>query len=142
MTKLINSNDEQLPLANEIECKVRRALLVASGTIMPVGKADIITKKDGSQVLSTRRSSKEWRTKLIEQGIIDPECQYEPVSGVRSGNLSREEGEYNPQPIQSDKEYMRRKDNYLWMISDILRVRRELRLVLGKKADDDPDWYF
>ena len=141
MVKLINSNDEQLPLAGETECRVRRAFLIAGGIIKPAGKVDIIVKKDGSQVLSTRRSSKEWRSKLIEQGIIEPDFEYKPVS-VRTGNLCREEGTYDPQPIRSDEEYERRRDNYLWMISDLLRVRRELKLVLGKKDDEDPDWYF
>jgi hypothetical protein len=141
MTKVINSNEDQLPLADEAECKMRRALLIANGTIVPVGKVDIISKKDGSQVLSTRKTSKVWRAQLIDQGVIDPEPVYETFN-IRRGCTSDEEGEYDPQPIRSEGEYARRKSNYLWMISDILRVRRELKLVLGKKSDDDPDWYF
>ncbi len=141
MAKVINSKSEdQLPVASDAECKVRRAMLVNSGVIIPANKSDVITKKDGSQVLSTRRSSRALRKQLIEQGIINPNFTYEATD--REGFVPSEEGEYDPQPIQSDAEYERRKNNYLWMISDILRTRRELRLILGKKADDDPDWYF
>lgn len=141
MIKVINSNDEQLPLASEEECTTRRAFLVFNGTIKPAGKTDVTVKKDGSQALSTRRSSRALRNKLIEQRIINPEPSYKaPI--IRCRHTASEEGEYDPQPIKSDNEYIRRRDNYLWMVSDILRVRRELKLVLGKKADNDPDWYF
>lgn len=143
MTKVINTKNsgDQLPLATDAECKVRRALLVASGAIKPAGKAEVITKKDGSQVLSTRRSSRAWRNKLIEQGLIDPNMSYESPSD-RSDYIPSDEGEYSPKPVESDEEYARRKHNYLWMIADILRTRRELKLILGKKSDNDPDWYF
>ena len=143
MTRVINSNSvEQLPLATDAECKIRRSLLIASGAIKPAAKADIIARKDGTQVLSTRKSSKAWRQKLIDQGVINTSFVYIPTSDSKCGYVPSDEGEYDPQPIGSESEYIRRKNNYLWMISDILRTRRELRLVLGKKAEDDPDWYF
>lgn len=142
MTKMINSNNEQLLFANDAECKDRRSFLIETGAIVPANKADLVTKKDGSVVLSTRRPSRELRNNLIEQQIIDPDFQYKSGQRVRDGNLSREEGEYDPQPIKNEEEYVRRRDNYLWMISNILHVRRELKLVLGKKLDEDPDWHF
>lgn len=143
MTKVINSNSggDQLPTATDAECKVRRAFLVNSGAIKPAAKADVVIKKDGSQVLSTRKSSREWRKKLIDQGVISPHSDYNPPVS-RGKYTPSDEGEYDPQPIESEEEYVRRRNNYLWMISDILRARRELRLVLGKKSDSDPDWYF
>ena len=141
--KVINSNEssDQLPVASDAECKVRRALLVSGGVIKPAGKSETIIKKDGTQVLSTRKSSRAWRQKLIDQGIIDPNPSYTPATS-REGFTPDDEGEYSTQPINSDEEYERRKSVYLWMVSDILRTRRELRLILGKKSENDPDWYF
>lgn len=143
MTRIINSNEDasQLPLASESECKTRRALLISSGVIKPAGKAELVEKKDGPQALSTRKSSRAWRRKLIDQGIIDPDPTYKPALTRRNYSPS-DEGQYEPKPIQSEEEYIRRRNNYLWMVSDILKTRKNLRLILGKKADNDPDWYF
>jgi hypothetical protein len=132
--------NQELPFASDADCATRRAILISCGVIVPAAKTDYISKKDGSEVISTYRSSRAWRRKLIEQGIIDPKPEY--VSTYRRDHMSGDEGHYESKPITSDDEYERKKEVYLWMVSDILRTRKRLKLVFGEKPENCPDWYF
>lgn len=128
MSKLNN-----LPLANNEECKLQRKTLIENGIITP-------NPKNKLKIVSTIQTSRSFRKKLIRAGIIDPNPSYRG-----SGNnqfVPKEEGEYNPKPIITEEEYYRRRDNYFWMIYDILRVRRELNLDISAKKPDEPSWYF
>jgi len=136
--KLIKSNEE-LPLATEEECKERREMLISGGVVKPAGKTEL-TKRDGNNILSTKKYSKSYRQKLIDNGLIITSFEYIPIS--RNNYIPSEEGVYNPKPIRTDEEYNNRKNNYLWMTSNMLKTRRDLKLILGKRSDNDPDWYF
>jgi hypothetical protein len=131
-------NDE--PLATDEECRARRSILIAMGVIRPAPKSDLIEKKDGTVILSTRRDGRVRRKLLVDQGIIDPTlCELIPDESFYKG---KEEGEFKSRPIQSKEGYDRRKQAYFRVMQEILRSRKDLRLVLGKKNDDDPEWYF
>jgi len=154
MTKIINSNEEKqkdiLPLATDRECRDRRSLLVLLGVIKSGNKSEIIFRKDALPVVSTRKTCRVMREKLIEREII------QPIRELKDGNITfcklpprkkrriveREEGEYKPRPIETDEDYYRRRQVYFRMIQEILYSRKKLKLILGKKKDDDPDWYF
>jgi len=131
-------NDE--PFATDEECKARRSVLIAMGVIKPATKSDLIEKKDGTIILSTRKESRAGRKQLIDQGIIDPTfCELIPDKSFHKG---KEEGEFKSRPIKSKEEYDKRKQAYFRIMQEILKSRKDLRLVLGKKNDNDPEWYF
>lgn len=144
MARIINSNNQsELPFASDIECEVYRSSLMVAGAITPCDESEIITKKDGEQVVSTREKSKTQRNRLIERGIIQPRPSYESIPKLPRESRNIEEGSYSPpKNITSEMEYKRRRDVYLWLISDILHTRKDLRLALDRKNNDDPDWYF
>lgn len=139
MIKIVNSND-QLPFATDAECKLHRVSLIANGSILPGSKSEVITRKDGTQVLSTKHASRTMRERLIEQGLINPNPEY-PGRQTDLDYHGKEEGKYEVTPITTDAEYQRKRALYLWMVHDILKARRELKLVFGQRADD-PDWFF
>lgn len=144
MVKVINAKkvkSADLPLATDQECIERRKLLIRSGVIAPANKDSIVFRKNSSPVVNTLESSRTMRKKLIGAGIISTElCYVEP--GERRCGGSNDQGEYSPRQITSDEEYERRKQIYFRMMQEILRSRRDLKLILGPKKDDDPDWYF
>ena len=128
------------PLATDKECQIRRSKLIAAGVIQPAPKSDLIERKGGSITLSTRKNNYGKRKKLISKGIIDSNlCHLIPETGKYK---AKEEGEYVSNPIVSELEYFRRKQIYFRMIQEILMSRKELKLILGKKNENDPDWYF
>ena len=143
------SVENELPVATDQECQERREFLVKRGVIKPADKLSIINRKSSPPLLSTRAANKEMRRKFIEQGIIKPMmnmlsmkatfCELAP-RGKRP--CSSEEGEYRPRPIESDEEYFRRRQAYFRAIQEIFYARKKLKLVLGKKRENDPDWYF
>lgn len=140
MSRVINANDSML-FASDSECLERRAQLINAGIIVPANTSELIQKKDGSFVVSTIQSSKEMRKTLISSGLIDPNlCRLLPEKDRPISNL--EEGEYKPRPIKTEQEYLRRKQAYFRIMQEILFSRKDLGLVLGKKEDGDPDWYF
>lgn len=112
--------DNELPIATDKECEDRRKLLISAGII-----------KTGN--------NKSLREELISKGIIDPNPSY--ISVKNNYNNSSDEGEYIVKPIKTDEEYDRRKSLYLWMVHDILKARKELKLIF-KKPEEEPDWYF
>ena len=140
--KVINTVDKQedKPIATDEECQVRRNILISSGVVVPAHKSDLITKKDGSVILSTRKSGLARRKELIEKGLIDENlCQLLPNNVPYQ---PKEEGEYRCKSIRSEEEYDRRKRAYFRAMQEILHSRKELKLILGKKDDNDPEWYF
>ena len=123
----------ELPIAAAMECDEMRNSLISKGTIVPA--------KPGMAAAQIRKFRRQERERLIELGIIDPELCRLPspiLPRVRAG----EEGEYKPTPISSDGEYYRRRQTYFRMVQEILQSRRELRLVLGPKGNNDPEWVF
>lgn len=123
----------ELPIAAATECDEMRHNLISKGTIVPA--------KPGAAAMQTRKLRRQERERLIELGIIDlePCCLPPPVlPRPRAG----EEGEYRPVPIANDDEYCRRRQTYFRMVQEILQSRRELRLVLGPKGNNDPEWIF
>jgi hypothetical protein len=138
--KILNMKKNDEPLATDEECKTRRSILIAMGVIKPISKSDLIEKKDGTIILSTKKDGRIIRKNLISQGIIDPTlCQLSPDKSYYKGT---EEGQFVPRPIKFEEEYDRRKRAYFRIMQEILRSRTELKLVLGKKNDSDPEWYF
>jgi len=140
MIRLLDIRDNEKPLATDEECEVRRRILIATGVIKPALKSELIERKDGTVILSTRRDSRAKRERLIEQGIIDPTLYQ--LSIDPSPYTSGGEGEYNPRSIESEEEYDRRKRAYFRIMQEILKSRKDLKLILGKKSDKDPEWYF
>jgi len=141
MAKVLNSNKNNVPLATDEECAIHRAALISAGIIKPKAVKVIIRDKR-DPVVSTKKTSARYREKLIEAGLLIHDLVEFSSNSERQRPLRLEEGEYNPGPPKSDEGYKRRKAIYFWMIQDIFRVRKELKLVLGMKKDTDPDWYF
>lgn len=138
--KLLNTKHDDKPLATDKECEAYRETLIATGIIKPAPRSELIEKKDGTIILSTRRDSRARRERLIEGGVLDPTlCQ---LVTNPNPHTPKGEGEYSPKPIESEEEYDRRKRAYFRVMQEILRSRKDLRLVLGKKNDKDPEWYF
>ena len=136
----MENNMNEKPLATDEECTIRRNELIAAGVIQPASKSDLIERKDGSIILSTRKNNYGKRKDLISKGVIDANlCELIPETGKHQ---VKEEGEYVSKPITSELEYFRRKQVYFRMMQEILKSRKELKLILGKKNDNDPDWYF
>jgi hypothetical protein len=112
-----------------IECENRRVTLIDIGTIKPVGSNSPNTTKDK-------------RERLISMGIITPIPHSQFIPEEKNDYTPSNIGVYVSTPIQSESEYERRKNNYFWMICDIIQTRRELGLNLDSKSEVDPDWYF
>lgn len=124
----INSENR---LATNKECIYRRNFLINAGIITP-GNID----KD-------RR-----REDLIKCGLIQPlffkdgSIKYCDLPPNRNYLFYSSEGEYKSKPIISDNDYYRRRQVYFRMIQEVLHSRISLNLILGKKKNSDPDWYF
>jgi hypothetical protein len=138
--KLFSTEKNDKPLATDEECRTRRAVLIAIGAIKPAPKSELIEKGDGTIILSTRRDNRARRKQLIEQGIIDPTL-CELITNTEP-YIPKEEGEFVVRPIKSEKEYNMRKMAYFRIMQEMLYSRKDLKLRLDKKADDDPKWYF
>ena len=123
----------ELPIATGPECEMLRNDMIAKGTIRPT-KPSIVQ----AQIRKLRRQERE---KLIGLGLIDPEPCKLPAP-ILPRPKAGEEGEYKPTPISSDDEYSRRRQVYFRMIQEILQSRRELKLILGPKGNNDPEWIF
>jgi len=133
------------PIATDRECKVRRGLLISLGVITPCKQP--VVKKGFATTISTEKSARNLRKDLINRGFISPMVNADNSTSfcevARShSHVPHEEGEYRSRPIQSDEEYDRRRQAYFRMIQEILYSRKKLKLVIGKKRDTDPDWYF
>lgn len=140
MSRIINSGEEVV-FATEEECLERRESLISAGIITPANKNDIILSKDGNIVVSTKESCAIERKKLIDVGLINIDlCNLLPEKNRPV--CAAEEGEYKSRPIKTDCEYERRKAAYFRMMQEILYSRKDLNLILAKKEDTDPDWYF
>lgn len=125
----------ELMEATEMEANERREQLIAAG------------------IISTRRTEltpEEMRTLLVCRGIIKPVekledgtvtyCPLPERLNVRSTNP--EEGEYRVKPIVSESDYERRKMVYFRSLQELLFARRHLNLIVGKKEEKDPEWFF
>jgi len=123
----------ELPIAASTECDEMRNSLIAKGTIVPT--------KPGVSAAQIRRCRKQERERLIELGIINPELCDLPSPALPRPRAG-EEGEYKPLPIVNENDYLRRRQTYFRMVQEILQSRRELRLVLGPKGNNDPEWVF
>jgi len=132
-----NTNKE-LPFASDEECSIRRVSLIL-GKVIKTSK-NIIYKKDKDPVVSTVEFSTKLRKDLIKKGLIDPNpCKlYPPNKSFRPSD----EGEYRARPIKTEADYFRKRQTYFRMMQDIFHSRRQLKLALGKKKDNDPDWFF
>lgn len=126
--------------ATEQECIDRRNLLIANGIITPANKSEII-KKNREEVISTRKEVLNKRKQLIKQGIINPRL----CGIIHEKNIvvkNNDEGEYNPKKISNNGEYLRRRSIYFRMLQEIIFARIDLKLILGKKNSNDPEWIF
>jgi hypothetical protein len=123
----------ELPIATSDECEAIRNDLIFKGMIEPM--------KPGAIQAQTKKLRKQEREQLIDLGIIDPELC--PLSiPVLPRPRAKDEGEYKPMPISNDDEYFRRRQVYFRMIQEILQSRRELKLILGPRGNNDPEWIF
>ena len=134
--------------ASDEECLNIRNSLIEKGIIVP-GKSNLIKKNGVLPTVSTKKYSKNLREDLINREFIFPvelqedgSISYCKLIPYRGKYFPKEEGEYKSKPIKNNRDYIRRKQIYFRMIQEILYSRRELKLVLGKKEDSDPDWYF
>lgn len=123
----------ELPIATNAECDMMRNDLIARGIIKLV--------KPGAITAQTKRLRKQERGQLVERGFIDPELCQLPAP-ILPRPRANEEGEYKPMPITNDNEYIRRRQVYFRMIQEILHSRRDLKLILGPKGNNDPEWIF
>lgn len=132
VTELLEATDQ--------ECNERRNILIANGIIIPTNKSDII-KINGEEIVSTRKSVLNKRKQLIKQGVINPRlCNIIHEKNIVVEN--NDDGEYNPKKISNDDEYLRRRSVYFRMLQEIIFARIDLRLILGKKNSNDPEWIF
>jgi len=143
MTRVINTKNtkpDDLQLATDQECVERRRLLINAGIINPSHKDSVIAKKNSAPVINTIQYGKNLRQFLIKSGIINVDlCYIEPSKHKCSAN---DQGEYKTKVIDTDEEYNRRKQIYFKVMQEMLCARRDLKLILGPKKEDDPDWYF
>lgn len=121
---------KEVLIATDKECMEIRQKLIDKGYLLP-----------------TSGSVESSRNKLIESGNIKPMTKNGKQTFcklVRERNLPKckDEGEYSSRPIESTKEYERRLAAYFYSIQEILYARDSLKLVLGKKNKNDPDWVF
>lgn len=140
MSRVINSDEEAL-FASDNECSERRQQLIDAGILIPANKNELVQRRDGSLVVSTKQTSKDKRHDLINSGMLNiglcnlfPEIN-RPIS-------KSEEGEFKSRSIKTDLEYQRRKAAYFRIMQEVLFSRTDLNLILGKKENSDPDWYF
>lgn len=140
MSRVINSDEETL-FASDNECLERRQQLIDAGIITPANKGELIQRRDGNLVISTKQISREKRQNLIKSKMLNinlcdlfPEAN-RPIS-------KSEEGEFKSRSIKTDLEYQRRKAAYFRIMQEVLFSRTDLDLILGKKENNDPDWYF
>lgn len=124
--------------STDSECLQLRNELIKRKIIKPGNPKDIITKGD-NKILSSSKGNRELREYLVDIGVIDPN-----PCAISKGNYSElpEEGEYSPKKILSDEEYNKRKNNYFRIMQEMIFARRDLKLILGKKNENDPDWFF
>ena len=123
----------ELPIATGAECEAMRNDLIAKGRIRAARP-----NADAARMRKLRRQERE---QLIRAGIIDPSpCQL--PAPVLPRPRAGEEGEYRPTPISNDKDYLRKRQIYFRVIQEILQSRRELKLMLGPKGNNDPEWVF
>ncbi len=132
-------DSKELKLATDLEAKNRRNYLIEQGVLVPNSFTTI--SKDNDMVASTKKASLLTRKKLIDMGIIE-ESLVEVPKYDKKYLFPKEEGEYIPKPINNELEYKRKKHMYFRMMQEILKSRKDLHLILGKKEDNDPDWYF
>jgi hypothetical protein len=99
------------------------------------------TIKTAQPEIPTKKLRRQERMQLIKLGIIDPTlCQLPEVKLPRPSG--EEEGEYKVRPIINDIEYFQRRQAYFRMLQEVLYARKELKLVLGSKGPNDPEWIF
>lgn len=116
--------------ATNKECIDRRNFLINAGIIVP------------------GNNTNRFRDDLIKCGLIQPlfckdgSIKYCDLPPKRNHLFYSNEGEYKSKPITSDNDYYRRRQVYFRMIQEVLYSRVSLNLILGKKKDSDPDWYF
>jgi hypothetical protein len=133
-----NNNYLDLPEATEVESNKRRSFLIEHGII------STNTKEKQSM------SPEEIRKNLIKSGIIKPVEKLENgkvtycdlPQKIKIKSINNEEGEYRVKPIVSDEDYNRRKMVYFRSLQELLFARQHLNLIVGKKEDKDPDWFF
>ena len=111
---------KELDIATDEECVERRNELIRAGIIKPNSKNSL-------------------RKNLINKGIIEPNPSYPLFKSNKTE--CPDEGEYSVKPIENEEEYNRKKDMYLWMVHDILRTRKKLKLIF-KVNNNESDWYF
>lgn len=100
--------------------------------------------------LSSGANESKWRKELVKSGTIEPierlpcgEITYVKLSPPQKiKSINKEEGEYKIKPIVSEADYDRKKNAYFRSLQELLFSRRDLNLIVGKKNDNDPDWYF
>jgi hypothetical protein len=109
---MLKKNIEELPFATDDECFERRKLLIDNGII-------------NEGVFETTREI------LIKNGTIDPNLVFK--YNKDNNYIPKEEGEFNLVHIENDEQYELRKHNYFCMLSDVLKVRKKLGLILEKK---------
>ncbi len=125
---------ENLIEATDQETAERRQFLIDNGIIS----------------LSSGANESKWRKELIKRGTIEPierlpcgEITYVKLSpSQKIKSINKEEGEYKIKPIVSEEDYNRKKNAYFRSLQELLFSRRDLNLIVGKKNDNDPDWYF
>lgn len=134
-----NNKYLELPEATDEESNNRRNFLIGSGII----------SKNNIRKEKIEMAPEEIRKNLISSGVIKPVekvngkvtyCSLPPKTNVKSTN--NEEGEYRVKPIVSDDDYNRRKMVYFRSLQELLFARQHLNLIVGKKEDKDPDWFF
>jgi len=136
----MNIKLEELPFANNLECKELRKKFINNGIIKLNNNSDFVKKNNGALAVSTEKYTNNLRSKLIKKGLIDPNY-IELVPEKTIGPFS-EEGQYEVKPIQNKHQYEKRLKNYFRMLQEILVSRRELNLNLAPKSESDPNWIF
>lgn len=113
---------QQLSFSSDSECLEQRKYWISKGFI-----------KEGDK-------SSALREVLIRKGIIDPKVIELAEPSPRRRH--KEEGKYSVRPIRNRRQYETRLNNYFYCLQSILKSRAELKLDLGSKRSDDPDWFF
>jgi hypothetical protein len=136
-----NNKYLELPEATDNEAQMRRDRLIKLGVI-----STNITQQRENQNMSPE----EIRSKLIQSGVIKPVeklkdgrvtyCDLPQKLNIKSTN--NEEGEYRVKPIVSESDYERKKMVYFRSLQELLFARRHLNLIVGKKEENDPEWFF
>lgn len=134
---IINSKME---FATDQDCADRRNELIDAGILTPASAEEVVIK--GNEVhISTIKQSGEERMRLVNNNIINPNaCDLRPEKNRKPSSL--EEGEIKNKSVDSEEEYLRRRAAYFRMMQEIIFSRRDLNLILAKKEERDPDWFF